>query len=887
VAPAKGPPQPFSLAEAQASADTPVHWYEAPLDMVLSTEEAVFRLALMMGKGSGDSALYSAFLQRLPDSAPKKLTLQQMKGIVAKSRFDKDRAAALIPMQILATLLTAEDLVAWLCESPTILSAFIEFRKRVLLYLSQEERESLRKVIRPFLDQKYWDTEKNMAFYLAASLGMHAEVAALVESWTDAYAARGWHLRLRVLQYIIFGLARSDDVERHMRRLKLSLDDPQFILGWIAHTEHRAIDMVGPALEVNLRDETKLAQLLAALATLDAPEVAPIMFECATKYRTAWRKEPPMHVVAHAADWMNRHVRTAVIGLVPFVASSRTHADGILVYLRQLARDGHGKQIEDALTFYENPSARVSQEVLQAGSQLPPQFDAKTTPQWLREALKSSVKDKRNPKVPDWVTLEELPPVLIDKCRLNTEQLINLVAAMQTATASNTDPLIPPLREHADADNLEKFVLSILDAWLSVGAPNPERWVIWAVGQLGSNRAALRLPPLIRTWRAGGNQPHAVAGLECLKLIGTDTALMQLNVVASDQRLKALKEKAVVFMESIAAALGLSRERLEDRLISTCGLDGWEKTEFDLGSRKFTLAITQDMSPALQDETGKLREDWPKPNKGDDADLVKEGGDKWKSLRRELKVTLKTQSDRLEQALVSQRRWFSDEFEELLVKHPVACHLVRRLLWGGFDKSGKLIGLFRVSLDGQYTDDKHAPVSLDGFAEIGLVHPLQLKSDHLAAWSKLFQELEIAQPFAQMQRVVHQLTEAERSEKDFSRLKDYILPAQSIPAVLDKRGWVQGAVESGMFDEHSKFFETANVTAICQYQEGLPVYFQDEDYDRFIDHCVFVAGKVSPESERDLNEGGLALGEVDAIVMSEVMGDLFELSKKAKSHAYE
>lgn len=594
-----------------------------------------------------------------------------------------------------------------------------------------------------------------------------------------------------------------------------------------------------------------------------------------------------MHVVAGAAAWLNEHPESVATGLVPFVTPNGKESEGILVYLRQMVRDGRSQAVEAAIQYFEKPSPRISSEVLQAGSSLPPEFDAKTTPQWLHESLPSSPQGGKKSKLPDWITLEELPAVVLDKRRLNKEQVTSVIAALQGATASNTAPVIALLREHGDADNLEKFVLAMFDAWLAVGAPNPDRWMIHAVGQLGGNRAALRLPPLIRTWRAGGNQPHAVAGLECLNMIGTDTALMQLNVIANDQRLKALKEKAILFMESIATALGLSRERLEDRLVSHCGLDGWEKTEFDLGSRKFTLAMMPDMTPALRDETGKLREDWPKPNKGDDLDLVKEAGDKWKTIKKEMKATLKTQTDRLEQALVSQRRWFADEFEELLVRHPVMCHLVRRLVWGGFDKSGKLVEMFRVSIDGKYTDAKHADVSFEKFAEIGLVHPLQVKTDKLDVWRKLFHELEIVQPFAQLMRVSHKLSEEELTQRDFRRLKDYILPGRSIPNLLEKRGWVRGSIESGMFDEHSKFFETANVTAICQYEEGLPLYFQDEECDRYIDHCVFFEGKVLPGVERELKDGGIPLGEVDPIVMSEVMNDLFDLSKKAKSHAYE
>lgn len=838
---ARPEPKPFELSNARSKPVVPPNWYQEPLGAVLSTEEALFWLAVMMGKGGGESSGFEVFRDRMQDG---RLSLAQMKTIVAKSRYDKERACALIPMQVLAALMTPDDIVLWMCESTTILSAFLEFRKRVLLFLSAAERERLRALLTPLLSEPArWDSEKNMAHYLAASLAMHDETRALVESWSDDYGGRGWHLRLRVLQYIVFGLGSAEEVEKHARRLKLLFDDPQFIVGWMAHTEHRALDALAPTFDANARDTEKLPKLLAALGRMDAPEVAPFMFEFAAKFRGLWEKDAHMNVVANAVAWLETHPRNAAIGLVPFVRLSRKSADDLLAQLRAVARAGHAAEVEDALSYFANPSERIRDEVLEVGKTLAPEFDDASTPKWLKDVLSASTpagaKDvaaakARKAKLPEWLNVDELPPILINGAgeqqhRLNRGQIVDVVVAMQSSTATSTPPLIVVLRQHGDAENLEVFALKMFDSWMRHKAPNPDRWMVHALGQLGRDGAALRLPPLIREWRAGGNQPHAVAGLEALRAIGTDTALTQLSLIAGDQRLKALREKAIASMESIAAALGLSRDRLEDRLIPTGELD-----------------------------------------------------------KKELKATLRAQTIRLEQALVSQRRWFTDEFQRFLAKHPVVGDLVRRLVWTGFDASGAVTEIFRVSVDGAYVDLNHEPVHIDSFAEVGLVHPLRVRADVLAAWRELFANLEIEQPFPQLERELHALTVDEKTQKNFQRVKDFILPAVSIPSVLDKRGWVRGAVESGVFNEHRKYFGDADVTAICVYQ-GVPLYYQDAE-DQYIDACFFVKGKVEPQFDRDVKQalkGALALGVVDAVVVSEVLRDLFDLSKKAKSHAYE
>ena len=145
--------------------------------------------------------------------------------------------------------------------------------------------------------------------------------------------------------------------------------------------------------------------------------------------------------------------------------------------------------------------------------------------------------------------------------------------------------------------------------------------------------------------------------------------------------------------------------------------------------------------------------------------------------------------------------------------------------------------------------------------------------------------MEVVQPFPQLKREVHTLYETEAEQFQIERIKGYLIPALTIPSILDKRGRVRGSVESGYYFEHTKYFPASDVTAICLY-EGVPVLFQDGGNAQQIEHCFFVQGKTKPSSEREF-AAALGLAEVNSIVISEVMHDLFLLSKKAKTNAYE
>lgn len=125
-------------------------------------------------------------------------------------------------------------------------------------------------------------------------------------------------------------------------------------------------------------------------------------------------------------------------------------------------------------------------------------------------------------------------------------------------------------------------------------------------------------------------------------------------------------------------------------------------------------------------------------------------------MRKNLKPVAGDQIVRLEQAMVTRRRWTTIEFTDFFVDHPLLIHLVRRLVWGGiYTSTGEqLRAAFRISDDDAFLDLDDIVVSAGDEEVIGLVHPCEL-GDTLTAWRTRF---EIAQPFEQLHRTVYQAT---------------------------------------------------------------------------------------------------------------------------------
>ena len=409
-------------------------------------------------------------------------------------------------------------------------------------------------------------------------------------------------------------------------------------------------------------------------------------------------------------------------------------------------------------------------------------------------------------------------------------------------------------------------------------------------GEMGHGRARparlrrqrrSKLTPLIRAWPGESQHQRAVFGLECLRAIGTDIALMQLNGIAQKLSFKGLKAKATEFMERIAEDRGLSRAQLEDRIVPDCDLDERGGRIFDFGPRQFRFALGGEMKPMVRDEAGKLKDDLPKPGVKDDAARATAAVEDWKRLKKQIREVAKVQAERLEQAMVTGRRWSPADFESLLVRHPLMIHLVRLVLWGGYDEAGKLVSTFRVTEERDYADVNEASYRLEGIARVGVVHPLHLTDEQRSAWGEIFGDYEIIPPFPQLGRAVRRIEPGLEKDTELAKGETITVPAVTLVGILERHGWTRGIPQdAGIFHEHTKPFEGANVTAVIQYP-GIPVGDMVDWEDQDVEKCFFVPGIYSP-TDYPRHEIILPLGAVDPVVISEVLGTLGALAAKGK-----
>ncbi|MBA4182177.1 MAG: MolR family transcriptional regulator, partial [Anaerolinea sp.] len=333
---------------------------------------------------------------------------------------------------------------------------------------------------------------------------------------------------------------------------------------------------------------------------------------------------------------------------------------------------------------------------------------------------------------------------------------------------------------------------------------------------------------------------------------------------------------------------GMTRGELEDRVVPDCGLDENGRREFSFGPRSFSFVLTGDLKPMVRDESGKLRPGLPDPGSKDDAAVAAESVEEWKLLKKQIKEVAAIQAARLEQAMVTGRRWSPEDFQTLLARHPLMTHLVQKLIWAGFDAKGKKVLTFRVTEERDLADADDNAITLDKAAQIGLAHPLELTEAERERWGEVLGDYEVISPFPQLGRPVYTLEPAEMKAKELDRVKGIKLVAPTLVFTLEKMHWSRGVgMDGGCFDEHSKQFPAAGVTAVIGYEGNVGMGWISPDELLTLTSVYFVEGMRAPSGYGGWQVGGgkdapLPLGKVPPIVISEVLADLQVLKSKAK-----
>ncbi|GHJ47587.1 hypothetical protein Cs7R123_49290 [Catellatospora sp. TT07R-123] len=619
-------------------------------------------------------------------------------------------------------------------------------------------------------------------------------------------------------------------------------DASEWLRGVIARFEAKAVPMGLDAVRRSAQ------QAVPALVPFASAPVAAVMADVLARLKS---------VRGSAQAWLSRHPDAAARALVPQAlgkaGTARRQAEEALT---ALAAMGHRDAVTGAADGY-GPAARAAIDDLLAADPL--------------DALPAKM-----PVVPAWADPVLLAPVQVrgGAGALSPQAARHLLTMLAVSKPGEPYAGIALVRQACDQRSLAEFAWSLFSRWQSVGYPAKESWAMHALGVFGDDDTVRRLAPLIRTWPGEGGHSRAVTGLDVLAVIGSDTALMHLHGIAEKVKFSGLKDKARQKMSDVAAQLGLSAAQLADRLVPDFGLSADGSLLLDYGRRQFVVGFDEQLKPYVADPDGKRRKDLPKPGAADDPELAPAAYQRFGGLKKDVRTVAADNIRRLEQAMVTRRRWTGEEFGRLLVGHPLLWHIVRRLVWGRYDESGTLVGALRVAEDRSFADVEDETLVLPDDAIVGVAHPAEL-GGMLGAWAGVFADYEILQPFPQLGRETYGLSEQELAATVLTRFGEVTIPTGRVVG-LERRGWRRGAPQDAGHQGWMERDVPGNRTVMVELDPGIAIgvidMFPEQKLPRVWIH--------SPGDTRWWAERSTTTFDVlDPVTASELLRDLEEITR--------
>ncbi|GAA2149307.1 DUF4132 domain-containing protein [Actinomadura napierensis] len=473
------------------------------------------------------------------------------------------------------------------------------------------------------------------------------------------------------------------------------------------------------------------------------------------------------------------------------------------------------------------------------------------------------------PDLPQWLDTEALPrPVLRDGGpRLPPGAARNLVHLWAMALRPDA---FPGAREAAEETaalcepaSLTAFAWAVFEAWRDAGMPGRSAFVLPALGRFGDDATVRRLTPLIREWPGQGGHDRAAAGLDALAAIGTDLALLHLDGIARSGRYKGLQRQAQVKLRQVAARKGLGDEQLADRLVPSFGLDASGAMTLDYGPRRFTVGFDEQLRPSVTGEDGKRRKTLPKPGAKDHPALAPAAYAAFAALKKDVRAVASLQIARLETAMVEGRTWTPDEFTAFFVRHPLMWHIARRLVW---TSGGTAFRLAEDRTPADVADD-----AFDLSSDVRIAHPLPL-GDALPAWTEVFADYEITQPFPQLARPVFTLAGGEGRDGRLARFEGLSVPYGKILG-LTRTGWVRGpALDGGLQRWISR--PTGPHHVVIDLDPGIAAGYVDLHPEQKLEHVWIAPAPREYDPAFPIENGFAAVGPV---LLSEILADLTRL----------
>jgi hypothetical protein len=282
-------------------------------------------------------------------------------------------------------------------------------------------------------------------------------------------------------------------------------------------------------------------------------------------------------------------------------------------------------------------------------------------------------------------------------------------------------------------------------------------------------------------------------------------------------RTRGFQEEAIRQAEALAVRKGWTLTELADRTIPSAGFNEMGILELNYGSRNFTARLRSDHKVELYTAEGKKIASLPEPRQEDDAELAREAKKTLSAAKKEIKNSVILQTDRLYEALCTQRDWPFADWQRYLNQHVLMRHLVQRLVWAQIN-DGKVVATFRPLDDGTLTDYEDNEVHLRAGDQVRIAHDVVLTTEQIRAWQQHFVDYEIVPLFQQIGKGVYTLPPENENATKINDFEGHVMEAFALRRRALEMGYTRGgAQDAGWFYSYYKLFSTLGIQVVIEF----------------------------------------------------------------------
>ena len=419
---------------------------------------------------------------------------------------------------------------------------------------------------------------------------------------------------------------------------------------------------------------------------------------------------------------------------------------------------------------------------------------------------------------------------------------------------------------------VEQLYESLLPKYLKqpTGTEIASKGVLALVAACAGARAVTVVARYLKDYY-GTRAAHCKALVAMLAWIPEPAAVQLLLAVGNRFRTKGIQEEAAQQVEALAERRGWTVAELADRTIPAAGFDETGTLTLSYGDREFVARLMADLTIELQDETGKKLAALPEPRKDDDEALAKESKKTWSDAKKTIKTVLAQQTERLYEALCTQREWTFEDWNRYLLQHPIVRHLVQRLVWAVV-ADGETPATFRPLDDGSLTDVDDNAVTVPDSARIRIAHEFTLPAELAERWQQHLSDYKVIPLFSLFGRGVYRLPAEKQSAEELKDFEGYVLPNFTLRSRAQKLGYARANHGESWFTDYQKAYRALGITAVIEFSGSS---FPEENKPVALLSLKFV--RVDGDYEE-----GLSLDQVPGLLLSECYQDLRQLAAEGK-----